>query len=267
MTECSFCGEEFDSKRELHLHWGEEHEDELNSHKEEKVKKAERSAEEEEKQKKRKRRKMGFYGFSAVLGLAIVGLIIPQLISSGSSTTAAELDLEGQPMLGSENASVTVVEFGDYRCPYCARFEQATVSKLKDQYIDKGEVKFYFINFAFLGEGSHKAALAAECVYEQDKKQYWDYHQAIYDNQGPETEDWVTEDLLMDLAREHTEGLDYGELERCIENEETLQEVRSDRELARTNAVDSTPTVFVNGKKIQGNSFSAIKSVIEREIG
>jgi protein-disulfide isomerase len=265
MEECSFCGEEFETERELHVHWGKEHSDELNSHQEDKVKKAERKSEEEKQQKLEKRKKYAFYGLAGFLALAIGALVVPQMIPSGTST-ASSLDLEGQPMLGNENASVTVVEFGDYRCPYCARFDQAVVSKLRDQYIETGEVKFYFVNFAFLGQGSQQAAVASECVYNQDKEQFWDFHHAIYENQGSEREEWVTEEFLMNLARENTEGLDYDELQQCISDSETREEVLSDKQMARQNGVGSTPTVFVNDRKINGNSFPVVKSAIEQQL-
>ncbi|MFB6242124.1 MAG: DsbA family protein [Candidatus Nanosalina sp.] len=266
MEECDFCGEEFESKKKLHLHWGEKHEEELNSHQEEKVKKAKRQRKEEKGRNREKRKRQVFYGLGAVLLLGLTALIIPQLMPSGNSQVSGNLDLAGQPMQGDPNASVTVVEFGDYRCPYCARFEQSVFPKLKEQYIETGKVKFYFVNMAFLGPGSTEAAVAAECVYRQDEQQFWDFHHAIYENQGPESERWVTQELLMNLARNGTDGLDYGKLRQCISDQETLPEVLSDKEIARKNGVSSTPTIFVNGEKIQGNSFEAVKSAVEREL-
>lgn len=265
MVECDFCGDEFDSERALHLHWGEEHEEELNSHQEEKVKKAERKAEEEKEKKMEERKRYAFYGLAAILGIGAAALILPQLLPSGTSGTA-ELDLSEEPMLGSENASVTVVEFGDYRCPYCRRFEQSTFPRLKDEYIDTGEIKFYYVNYAFLGPGSQDAAVAAECFYRQDEEQFWDYHKAIYENQGSEGQEWVTEDLLMEVARNSTEGLDYTELEQCISGEETMPEVLEDRNMGERNGIDSTPSVLVNGQMVRGNSFSDIEPVIERAL-
>lgn len=266
MVECDFCGEEFDSERKLHLHWDKKHEDELNSHQKEKVKKAEREAEEEEERKKRERKKKVFYGLAAVLGLGFAALIVPQLMPSGTSGTAGELDLSGEPMMGNENASVTVVEFGDYRCPYCARFEQATFPRIREEYIDTGQIKFYFVNFAFLGDGSQQAAVAGECVYQQDEEQFWRFHKAVYENQGPETQQWVTQDLLMDIARNTTQELDYGELEQCISSDETMPEVLEDRNVGQRNGIDSTPSILVNGERVRGNSFSDIQPVIERAL-
>lgn len=72
MTECEYCDEEFEDKTELHIHWGEEHEDELNSHEQEKVKKAEREKDKESQRKQAKRKEYKNY---AIMGVLLVGLI------------------------------------------------------------------------------------------------------------------------------------------------------------------------------------------------
>lgn len=265
MVECDFCGEEFEDEQDLHAHWSE-HEDELNSHQKDQMKKAKRKKEEKNQEKKQKRKKQVIYGLAGVLGIGIAALIVPQLIPQGGGPSQYNLSVEGQPVIGDENASVTVIEFGDYRCPYCRQFEMTTFPQLKENYIDTGEIKFSFINFAFLGQGSEQAAAAAECVYRQDESQFWQYHKGIYENQGSESENWVTQDLLMQVARDNTEGLDYDRLQSCIANSETSDEVRSDRGTANTNGVTSTPKIFVNGKKIEGNSYNRISQAIESEL-
>ncbi|MFB6116143.1 MAG: DsbA family protein [Candidatus Nanosalina sp.] len=267
MVECDFCGEEFEDEQELHAHWSE-HEDELNSHQKDQMKKAKRKKEEKNKQRKKKRKKQVIYGFAGVLALGVAAMIVPQLIPQGGSPAPNRynLSIEGQPVLGNESASVTVIEFGDYRCPYCRQFEMTTFPKIKENYIETGKIKFSFINLALLGQGSQQAAIAAECVYRQNESQFWDYHKGIYENQGPESENWVTQDLLMQIARDTTEGLDYNQLESCIANKKTFKQVREERAIANKNGVSSTPTIFVNGQKIVGNSYSRVKQAIESEL-
>ncbi|MFB6292261.1 MAG: DsbA family protein [Candidatus Nanohaloarchaea archaeon] len=267
MPSCEFCDEDFDSKTGLHLHWGEEHEDELNSHQKEKVKKARREHEEQKKEKMARRKQMAGWGLAGVAGLAVVAFLAMNMIGSSSAPQqSSTFQLDQQPMMGSENASVTVVEFGDYRCPFCKRFETNVFPRLKEEYIDTGQVKFYFINYAFLGPGSTQAAVAGECVNRQSEEQFWDFHRALYENQGPESEQWVTSELLMNVARNHTEGLDYDQLKTCINNQKTLSSVRSDLRIGRNNQVTSTPTVFVNGKSVSSWNYAAVKAAIEREL-
>lgn len=265
MKECDFCGEEFEDEQKLHAHW-KEHEEELNSHQKDKMKKAKREKEEQEKQKKQKRKKQVFYGVAGALVLGVAALVAPQLISQATSGPSNyNISTDGQPVIGSENASVTVIEFGDYGCGYCREFEMSTYPQLKENYIDTGEVKFSYINLAFLGPDSERAAIASECVYKQDEEQFWSFHKAVFDNQGSE-QGWATESLMMDLARENTEGLDYDQLQSCISGRETADLVREERAMANTNSVDSTPTLFVNGQVIEGNDYESLSSAIEREL-
>ncbi len=267
MPRCEFCDEEFDSERELHIHWGEEHEDELNSHQKEKVKKSRRQKDEEKQKKMQRRKTMAGWGLAGIAGLAVIGFLAMNMMGSGSTADqTSTFQLDQQPMIGSENASVTVVEFGDYRCPYCQRFETNVFPQLKQNYIDTGQVKFYFINYAFLGPGSTQAAVAAECVNQQSEEQFWNFHKAIYENQGPESQQWVTTDLLVNLAQENTEGLDYEQLRSCINSQDTISQVRSDMQIARNNQVSSTPTVFVNGKSVNRWDYGSLRAAIEREL-
>jgi protein-disulfide isomerase len=70
----------------------------------------------------------------------------------------------------------------------------------------------------------------------------------------------------MNLARENTEGLDYEQLSSCISSGDTAEQVRTERGIANSNGVSSTPTVFVNGDKVSGNSYAAIKTAIDSEL-
>lgn len=266
MVECNFCDKEFDNKTDLHLHWGEEHEDELNSHQKEKVKKAKRKRSEQKEQKNAERKKMAGMGLAGVGALVLIAVLGSQVLgnSNGGAQTAS-FNLDQQPMLGSSNASVTVVEFGDYKCPYCKRFDEQVYPQLKENYIDTGKVKFYFINFPFIASDSTTAAVAGECVLEQDNEQFWNFHHAVYNNQGSESENWATQDRLMEIARDSTENLDYDELKSCIANRETIDEVNSDKSITRQNQVTSTPTIFVNGQEVN-SGYSSVRAAIEQQL-
>lgn len=264
MVECDYCGEEFDSEQQLQVHWGEEHEDEITSHEKDKVKKARRKKNEQKEQKMNRRKRMAGWGLAAVLAVGFFALVGPQLVSSlTSSSSTANFNLNGQPYLGSDNASVNVVAFEDYRCPHCGNFERTVKPKLVENHVDTGEAKFYFINFPILGSESRTAAIAAECVYKQDEDEFWKYNDALFENQRSLQTDT---DSLVSLARENTEGLNYDNLRQCISNEGTAAQVRKDRQMGQSNGVSSTPTVYVNGKLVDDWSYPNLKSVIEAEL-
>lgn len=273
MTECNFCEEEFDSDRKLHLHWANEHREELNSHQEEKVKKAERKQEEEKQEKMAERKRMAGYGLAGLAALAVLGFVVSQIGLEGGNNTqgSSEINLEGEPMIGNPNASVTVVEFGDYRCPVCKQFHAQVYPQLKKDYIDTGKIKFHFVSYSFLDQGfpgdtSTTASVASECVYNQDEEQFWNFHNALYNNQGPEREDWATEDFVLSLARNKTSGLDYEELEACVSNRDTLDRVRQEREKGQNAGVQGTPAIYVNGKYLNNWQYGALKAEIEKQL-
>lgn len=237
------------------------------------MKKAKRKHKEEKEKKMARRKQYAGYGLAAVLGLAFIGVVgaqlMPLLSSNGSST--ASLDLEGEPYMGSDDANITVVEFGDYRCPVCEQFHSRVLPRLEQNYIDNGQVKFYFVNFAFLdrnfpGDTSETAAVASECVYNQDEDQFWDFYDALYENQGAENEDWATEDYMAELFNQSTSGLDYSEFQTCVADKETLQEVRQDTRMGRSAGVTGTPSIYVNGDKLSSWGYSSVARAVEEEL-
>src|SRR3990167_3005650 len=87
-------------------------------------------------------------------------------------------------VLGDQNAPVTIIEYGDYQCPFCGKFFKETEPTLRENYIKTGKVKFVYRDFAFLGQESLWAANAAQCAGEQGK--FWEYHDYLYGNQNGE---------------------------------------------------------------------------------
>ncbi|MFB6174698.1 MAG: DsbA family protein [Candidatus Nanohalobium sp.] len=262
MVECEFCEKEFDSDRELHIHWGEEHEEELNSHQKEKVKKAKREKKNQSEAKSSKRRSLLLKGLTGVTLLIFVALILPQILAMFKSSP---FHLDRQPMIGSQNASVKVVEFGDYRCPYCNRFDQQVFPKVKKNYIDSGKVKYYFVNFPFLGPGSTLGAKAGECVLDNDPGNFWKFHHTMYDNQGSEKTRWLTRALVLDLTSQTTNISDQ-KMNACLDKSSIQKEVQNDLQIGKGNGVSSTPSIFVNGKMVSSPSYQNVKNAIDKEL-
>ncbi len=261
MAECDFCGEEFENTARLHYHWGEEHEDELNSHQKEKVKKARRKKEEEKQEITARRKKLAGYGLFGTLTILVVGFLALQVLPTlvAGPDQQEEFPLDDRPVLGEEDANVTIVEFGDYLCPYCADFEFQVKDRLEDEgYFDEdGGVNFYYLHFPVAG--GENEAVAAECVAEQDHDAFWDFHNALFQESNIGS--------LTDLAEAETEGLDYEELEQCIDNRETIDIVNRDQEVGYQNEVSGTPTVFINGQNVPNAlDYAQIESMIEQEL-
>lgn len=103
--------------------------------------------------------------------------------NASESTQRVTVGVGDLPVAGNANASVTLIEFSDYECPFCERHFTQTEGILKTEYIDTGKVKFYYRDFPLsqIHPGAQKAAEAARCAGDQGK--YWEYHDLIFQNQ------------------------------------------------------------------------------------
>ena len=111
-------------------------------------------------------------------------VIDEELNGSAPSTTKRETVSAGNlPIMGNQNAKVTIIEFSDYQCPFCARHFTQTESQIKKEYVDTGKVKVYYRDFPLsaIHPGAQKAAEAARCAGDQNK--YWEYHDLVFQNQ------------------------------------------------------------------------------------
>lgn len=202
-------------------------------------------------------------GFSIILGayyLANKAYNTSRIVASlnQSAKVPAEEDLnktydlkipEGTPFLGNSDAKVTVVEFGDFQCPYCKDFFDTVLPQLKEQYISRGVVKFYFQDFAFLGPESQRAAEAARCA--QDQNKFWDYYDVLYQNQKSENGGGFSDTNLKKFAVNLK--LDPNSFNKCLDSGAKKSEVEQETAGAEQNLnVNSTPTLFINGKKSEG---------------
>lgn len=179
--------------------------------------------------------------------------------------------LINQPLLGNENAPVTMVEFGDYKCPSCKAWGERIFPQLKQDYIDSGKLKFAFINTLFHGQESTLASLAAESVYAQDADTFWTYHQAIFDAQPAmekHDEHWVTPEKLMELAKTNAPQINLPQLVEDLIAQTYLSELNIDMALVEQYEVQLTPTIMINGIIVEDPfDYKKIKSIIDREIG
>ena len=152
------------------------------------------------------------------------------------------------PYLGSSNAKVTVVEYADYECPFCEQFFKTVWPELKAKYVDTGEIKFVYQDFAFLGPDSNTAAEASHCAADQNK--FWQYHDYLFTNQGAEGSGWATADHQKQFAA--AVGLNTSQFDQCLDSGKYKQEVLNETAAGKSYGVTGTPTVFVNGTAIVG---------------
>lgn len=168
------------------------------------------------------------------------------------------------PTLGNQNAKVTVVEFADFRCPFCERFFTDVEPSLKKDYIDTGKVKLAFRHYAFLGPASTVAANASECANEQGK--FWDLHDYLYKNQPPESDTTMyTVDNLTTVAGNL--GINKDQFKSCLSANKYQKNVDADFADGQKAGVNGTPSTFVNGQLVVGaQPYTSFKTIIDQEL-
>jgi protein-disulfide isomerase len=149
------------------------------------------------------------------------------------------LSVASSPFKGQIDAAVTLVEFSDYECPYCARHHREVMPVLEAEYIDTGRLKFVMRENPIprLHRNAMNASLAALCAKDQDK--YWDMHDALFDNQRE-----LGGDKLSILAAGI--GLDPAEFGQCMETKKFQEQIMSDIASGARLGVRGTPA-FVLG--------------------
>ena len=160
------------------------------------------------------------------------------------------------PTRGNPAAPITIVEFSDYQCPFCARVNPA-LDKVRAAYGDR--VKIVFKDYPLPNHPqAPKAAEAARCAGEQNK--YWEMHDAMFANQRA-----LEVPALKQTAR--AIGLNGAAFDQCLDSGKWAATVRSGSELGEKMGVNSTPTLYVNGRALIGAlPFESFKSVIDEEL-
>ena len=168
------------------------------------------------------------------------------------------------PLKGDANAKVTIVEFADFRCPFCEQYFTNTLTQIMKDYVDTGKVKYAFRNYAFLGPASITAANAAECANDQGK--FWDYHNYLYKNQPQETDtSMYNTDTLTQAAV--SLGMNGDQFRSCLDGKKFDSKVSGDLSDGQKAGVNGTPSFFVNGMPLVGaQPYSAFKTLIDQEL-
>jgi protein-disulfide isomerase len=146
-------------------------------------------------------------------------------------------------LLGSENASVTLLEYGDYECPYC-RQAYPVVNDLMDMFGDNLLVAYRHFPLATVHPHAQQAAEAAEAAGAQDR--FWEMHDHLYENQ-----DALDQESLIDYAEELS--LDMEQFETDLAEHRHAARIQEDVTSGIRSGVNGTPTFFINGVRYDGS--------------
>ena len=196
-----------------------------------------------------------------LLAAILTALAVSPAYAQGSG---AFIGVDDDPVLGSPNAKVLMIEFGDYQCPSCRMFWKEVEPRLKKEYIDTGKVKLVFRDFPIvqIHPEALLASMAVDCAGEQDK--YWQYHDKVFREQYNKGDDLVRFKAA-DLKKWAKDtGIDSAKFDQCLDSEKYKNEVLKDKADGDAVSVQGTPTFFINGHVIGGaQAYPAFKNLID----
>jgi len=152
------------------------------------------------------------------------------------------LELKQAPVLGSNTATVTIVEVGDYQCHMCKLWFEETRPLIIENYISAGKVNLVFVDMPFLGSDSIPASEATYCADDQGK--YWEYHSALFQYQQEIDDGWASANRLQAIA--FNLDLDIEQFDKCMTTDDHYSRVNYNKQIAVTEfGANSTPTFMI----------------------
>jgi protein-disulfide isomerase len=175
-----------------------------------------------------------------------------------------KLKTQYRPSIGTPGAPVVLVEFSDFECPFCREQAKMLSTNLLSTY--PKQVRLYFVDFPLesLHPWAKAGAMMGRCIFHQNASAFWDYHDWIFEHQEEINPDNL-KDKVLEFAK--GKGIDSDQLSKCIDTRATEEEVDMTRAEGKDLGINSTPTLFVNGRRMVGTiQWEDLKRVIDYEI-
>jgi len=183
-----------------------------------------------------------------------------------------KISADNDPIMGDPDAPITIIEFSDFQCPFCARFDSQTLPLIFEEYIDQGKVKLVFRDFPIqsIHPNAVPAAVAAECANDQGK--FKDMHDILFDNQN-EWNRQETANALSLFSQYATEiQLEQETFDSCLINGKYIEEIEKDLKDGRDYGVSGTPGFFIGNDQLGyvelkgAQPFDSFKKVIDAQL-
>ena len=206
-----------------------------------------------------------------LVSVFVLGLVSGFLIWGGSTPVAANtpeaeqqqvtrypIEEGGNPSIGPVDAPITIIEFSDYQCPYCQKWESEVFQRLLDEYPTQVRIVYRDFPLNSIHPQAAPAANAANCAGEQDA--YWQFHDKLFSYEFD-----LGKEAYLNYARELE--LDMSSFTVCLESDRYAEEVSADISYAVDLGVQSTPTFFINGLYVVGaQPYETFKKLIDQEL-
>lgn len=175
-----------------------------------------------------------------------------------------QLQTAGAPSMGPPDAPVTIAVFSDFQCQFCREEAKTLRANLEKVYPTQARLVFKDFPIEQIHPWAKPASLIGRCIHRLNAGAFWEYHDWIFEQQ-PQMKAEELKAKALDFA--NSRGVDSLQLTQCIDGRLTEKDVQASSAEARALQVTSTPTLFVNGRRLVGNvSWEQLKQVIDYEL-
>ena len=182
------------------------------------------------------------------------------------------ISADNDPIIGNPDAPITIIEFSDFQCPFCARFHTQTLPFILEEYIEQGKVKLVFRDFPIqsIHPNALPASIAAECANEQDK--FREMHDMLFEKQNEWNKLETADTLSLFSQYASNMQLDQNTFDSCLTNGKYIEEIKNDLNDGREYGVSGTPGFFVGNDQIGyvelkgAQPFDSFKKVIDAQL-
>jgi protein-disulfide isomerase len=213
--------------------------------------------------------------FYVVLGLVVlagIGLLATKLRPGAHAAaneavpvqlTPAQLQRVHGIAVGRADAPITIYQFADFQCPHCAQFAAFIEPLIRQNLVDTGKARYVFYEYPLGFKWSFLAARAGRCANEQGK--FWEFHDIIFGRQQQWSYDPDAAAQFVEYART-IPGMDAGKFGSCVRSDQFQKEVSESGQLGRSLGVQGTPTIYVNGRKLEPlpDSYRELEAEVRR---
>ena len=199
--------------------------------------------------------------------------ILQNQLPTEQSNLTMKISVDNDPIIGNPDAPITIIEFSDFQCPFCARFYTQTLPLIYEEYIEPGKVKLVFRDYPIqsIHPNAVPAAVASECANEQGK--FKEMHDMLFEKQN-EWSKQKTADALSLFSQYATKiQLEQEVFDSCLTSGKYIEEIRKDLEDGQNYGISGTPGFFVGNDeigyvKMEGaQPFESFKKVIDSQLG
>jgi protein-disulfide isomerase len=198
--------------------------------------------------------------------------LLQDQLPTKQAAVPVKISADDDPIIGNPDAPITIIEFSDFQCPFCARFHTQTLPSILEEYIEQGKVKLVFRDFPIqsIHPNALPASVAAECANDQSK--FREMHDMLFEKQNEWNKLETTDALSLFSQYASSMEIDQETFDSCLVSGKHIPEIKKDLEDGQGYGVSGTPGFFVGNDKIGfvelkgAQPFESFKKVIDAQL-